>query len=100
MRVLPFSSWCAAAALLVSCAEKPEPPAPAHPSVGGNIDSVSAADIRAAIVTMKAEFARTGAYFPIYRLHVTDRNHIDACFHHPATIEEGQGVARAKVTCH
>jgi hypothetical protein len=96
MRPLALFTYIGAL-VLSSCASHEVPPAPAHPVIEGNWESVSHTDIQAAIALVQSEFAQySRPRFPIYRVKVTDRNHIDVCYRPPGIIEECQPVERIK----
>jgi hypothetical protein len=65
---------------LAGCAETkpPEPPPPPrHPAIEGNFKSVSSADIRRVLDLMRESMIKEyGSALPIYRVEVTDHNHI------------------------
>jgi hypothetical protein len=96
MRSLLLSAF-GAAVLLLSCVSHEIPPPPAHPVVEGNWGSFSHADIHAAIAVVRHHFVEMRRPdFPIYRVNVVDRNHIEVYFHPPVLKEEGQLVERVK----
>jgi hypothetical protein len=48
---------------------------------------------------VKKHFAQRGQPdFPIYRIHVTDQNNLDVCYHPPNVTEECQSLERIKGT--
>ena len=67
---------------LVGCADQHrQPPAPAHPSVEGNVHSVSGADVQTALRIVRKEIvAQYGSALPIYRVHILDCDHIEVCY--------------------
>jgi hypothetical protein len=77
-----LSIGSAAVLCLFSCAQDTSP-LPAHPTIEGEWESVSLADIRTALDLVQKEVIR--AYHsprPIFRVRVVDRNHIEVCYYH------------------
>jgi hypothetical protein len=71
---------CTAALFAASCAEQ-RPPPPAHPTIEGDWDSVSHADIHAAMKLVREDVAKQyGSSLPMYRVVVVDRDHIQVCY--------------------
>jgi hypothetical protein len=103
MRALPLFLYVAAGILLSSCAEQPSPPPPptppAHPALDGNVQSVCPRDIRIAIALVKKKFLKYGRpQFSIYRVHITDHNHIEVSYRPPDVVEECQPLERINGT--
>ena len=82
---------------LVACAEEHlAPPPPARPVIEGDRQNVSAADIRACIAAVKRDFSELHLDYPIYRVHVLDRDHIDVCYWPLRNLEECRHLERHK----
>jgi hypothetical protein len=66
---------------MLPCASYEPPPAPAHPVIEGDWESVSHADIRTVLdIVRKDLMTRFGFTYPIYTVGVSDRDHIDVCY--------------------
>jgi len=102
MRFLLFPASCiAVASFLSSCVSHEIPPPPAHPVIEGHSASVSHTDIRSAIAIVRHHFAEMGRPdFPIYRVKIMDRSHIEVYFHPPGLKEEGAVVERVRGKWH
>ena len=98
MRLLLFPAAWAAILTLSSCAQE-QPPAPAHPALEGDWESVSHADVRVAMNIIRKDLIKTqGSALPIYRVRVVDRNHIQVCYWPRRDIEACAQVERVNGT--
>jgi hypothetical protein len=98
-----------AAIMLAGCADQPQhvaipglgpqaiPPPPRQPKIEGDIQSVSAVDIREVIRLKQQDMIREfGRALPIYTVRVHNKNHIEVQFWEPNGIEVWRDARRVK----
>jgi len=73
------------------------PPAPRHPKIEGDVDSVSAADIREVIRLKQQELTKEyGKVLPIYTVRVHSHNHIEVEYYSPDGVSIWRDARRVK----
>ena len=95
--------------MFVSCADEPRyapmrgpgpaaiPPPPRHPKIEGDVNRVSAADIREVIRLKQQDTLKEfGKALPIYTVRVHDHNHIEVQYWEPDGVEIWRDARRVK----
>jgi|SRR5581483_2535238 len=109
MRISCLLVALAVATVIGGCADEPHysrlrgpgpqaiPPPPHHPKIEGQVEAVSAADIREVIRLKHQDMIKEfGRALPIYTVRVHSKNHIEVQFWEPDGVELWRDARRVK----